>query len=293
MSLWSFPYADTINEPLVDAWWIPGFTAQAPGYIYASNPLLANGPGFPPGLDFVTINGSYYDTSGNPLSGYLTFWPSSPLTFLVDGHYTYMPQRYAGLNFSLLGVNQMGDGKIYLQYGRLLVSVLATDNANMTPSQFTYHVRENYEGGMQYDITAPSADDDEAQDIRTLIIPGTIRPINDDDEDNNYQVTSIPVTSTQYIYTDNIYQYMPGAISGNLTQYTVSIAFTTGTAIPADDDWQTAEWASTTSGNIVQFLVGPSGYTLPVGYYRVWVQVDASPQQAVFPVGFLNIYQDV
>src|SRR5579862_6284930 len=170
MSLWSFPYADTINEPLVDAWWIPGFTSQAPGYIYAANPLLANGPGFPAGLDYVVINGSYYDTSGNPLSGYLTFWPSAPLIFNVNGAYTYMPQRYAGLNFSLIGVNQMGDGKIYLQYGRLYVSVLATNNTNMTPASFTYHVREHFEGGNQYDIVAPVSDDTEIQDIRSLII---------------------------------------------------------------------------------------------------------------------------
>ncbi len=75
MSTWSFPYADTINEPLVDAWWVPGFTSQAPGYIYAFNPLLANGPGFPAGLSYVQVSGNYFDASGNPLSGYLTFWP--------------------------------------------------------------------------------------------------------------------------------------------------------------------------------------------------------------------------
>jgi hypothetical protein len=292
MSLWSFPYADTINEPLVDAWWIPGFTAQAPGYIYATNPLLASGPGFPAGLDYVTINGSYYDTSGNPLSGYLTFWPSSALIFDIDGAYTYMPQRYAGLNFSLLGVNQMGDGKIYLQYGRLLVSVLATNNANMTPSSFTYHVRENFIGGNQYDINAPTSDDTEIQDIRSLIIPGTIRPITDDENDMYSQVTSIPVTSTQYIST-NVVDYLPTGMPQNLTQYDVYFAFETTNDVPSEDDWQVASWAETQSGNVAQFLIGPNGYTLSVGYYRVWIQVDASPQQAVFPVGFLNIYQAV
>jgi hypothetical protein len=290
MSLWSFPFADTVNEPLVDAWWIPGFTSQAPGYIYATNPLLANGPGFPAGLNYVSINGSYYDTSGNPLSGYLTFWPSSPLTFDIDGHTTFMPQRYAGLNFSLIGVNQMGDGKIYLQYGRLYVSVLATDNANMTPTSFTYHVRENFEGGNQYDITAPSADDTAIQDIRSLIIPGTIRPIIDDDDDNMNSVTSIPVTSTQYIST-NVVDYLPSGMYQNLTQYNVYFAFKTDNSIPVSEDWQQASWANVTYGNIAQFLIGPSGYALSVGYYRVWIRVDATPQQAVFPVGFLNIYQ--
>jgi hypothetical protein len=291
MALWSFPYADTINEPLVDAWWIPGFTAQAPGYIYASNPLLANGPGFPPGLDYVTINGSYYDTSGNPLSGYLTFWPSSPLVFNIDGVYTFMPQRYAGLNFSLIGVNQMGDGKIYLQYGRLYVSILATNNANMSPSSFTYHVVENFEGGNQYDILVPTSDDAEIQDIRSLIIPGSIRP-NTDEDDCDYNITNISVASTQYIYSDDVYQYIPGTGYTNITQYNVYLAFMPNNNTPSSDDWQQASWAQTTSNNIIQFLIGPNGYVLTAGYYRVWAMIDASPQQAVFPIGFLNIYQD-
>jgi hypothetical protein len=202
-----------------------------------------------------------------------------------------MPQRYAGLNFSLIGVNQMGDGKIYLQYGRLYVSVLATNNVNMMPSSFTYHVMEHFEGGNQYDITAPLADDTSIQDIRSLIIPGTIRPITDEDETMYNNAFNIPVTSTQYYYSPNIRDYMPGSTSTNLTQYDVSIAFTTGTNLPTDDDWQSAEWAPSITSNIVQFLVGPSGYTLVAGYYRVWVQVNATPQQAVLPVGFLNIYQ--
>lgn len=292
MSLWSFPYADTINEPLVDAWWIPGFTSQAPGYIYAANPLLANGAGFPAGLNYVTVSGNYYDTNGNPLSGYLTFYPSSPLTFDVDGVYTYMPQRYAGVNFSLVGINQMGDGKIYLQYGRLMVALLATDNANMTPSTFTYHVVENYQDGLQYDILVPSSDDNAIQDIKSLIIPGTIRPVNDDDDEMTTDVTSIPVTSTQYIST-NVYDYLPSGSSQNLTQYDVYFAFTMTNAVPTDDDWQVASWASTQSGNVAQFLVGPNAYDLSVGYYRVWVRVDATPQQAVVPVGFINVYQAV
>lgn len=292
MSLFTFPYADTINEPLVDAWWIPGFTSQAPSYIYASNPLLANGPGFPSGLDFVAINGSYFDTSGNPLSGYLTFWPSSPLTFDINGHFTYMPQRYAGLNFSLIGVNQMGDGKIYLQYGRLYVSVLATNNINMAPSAFTYHVRENFVGGNQYDITAPIADDTQIQDIRSLIIPGTIRPITDEDDDFTECWTSIPVTATQYL-TTNVTNYSTSGVPQNLTSYPVSFAFETGNDVPGNSDWQPASWAPTTSSNIAQILIGSGagGYPLAVGVYRVWVQVITNTQTAVIPVGFLNIYQ--
>lgn len=290
MSLWSFPFADTINEPLVDAWWIPGFTSQAPSYIYAANPMLATGPGFPPGLKYVTINGSYYDTIGDPLSGYLTFWPSSPLLFNIDGAYTTMPQRYAGVNFSLIGVNQMGDGKIYLQYGRLCVSVLATDNANMTPSSFTYHVRENFVGGNQYDIIAPMADDTAAQDIQSLIIPGTIRPVTDDDDClNNW--TSIPVTATQYL-TSDVTNYSTSGIPQNLTTFPVSFAFELTNNIPQNADWISGSWASTTSGNIAQILIGPTGgHVLPIGVYRVWIQVITDTQTAVIPAGFLNIYQ--
>jgi hypothetical protein len=290
MAIWSFPYADTIGEPLVDAFWTPGFTSQNRDYIYATNPFLVNGPGFPPDLNFVTINGNYYDTSGNPLSGYLTFWPSSPLTFLVDGHYTYMPQRYAGLNYSLLGVNQMGDGKIYLQYGRLLVSVLATDNANMTPVSFTYHVKENYEDGLQYDITAPSADDDTAQDIRSLIIPGSERPVDDDEySDNIHDRLNVPVTSSQYMITQITPQMLGGTVA-NPTAYTVNFAFIAGSSLPQDSDWVAGQWAPSAQYYLAQILVGPNGYQLAQGSYRVWVEIIATPQVPVFPVGFINIY---
>lgn len=203
-----------------------------------------------------------------------------------------MPQRYAGLNFSLIGVNQMGDGKIYLQYGRLYVSVLATNNINMTPASFTYHVRENFVGGNQYDITAPIADDTQIQDIRSLIIPGTIRPITDEDDDFTECWTSIPVTATQYL-TTNVTNYSTSGVPQNLTSYPVSFAFETGNDVPGNSDWQPASWAPTTSSNIAQILIGSGagGYPLAVGVYRVWVQVITNTQTAVIPVGFLNIYQ--
>src|SRR6266478_2972747 len=109
---------DYIGQPLLDAWWTRGWTAQNDAYIQVPQAGV-QALGFPSGLTYVTVTGSYFDTSADPLSGYLTFMPSSALTFSTSSQITYMPRRFAGMNQSLLGVNQMGDGKIYLQYGRL------------------------------------------------------------------------------------------------------------------------------------------------------------------------------
>lgn len=284
--LWGVDYQ---NQPLYDPYWTPGWTSQNDSYVQVPN-LGFNAPGFPVDLNYVLITGSYFDTSGNPLSGYLTFFPSSPLTFTIDGNTTYIPQRYAGLNFSLIGINQMGDGKIYLQYGRLLVSVMATDNANMTPTSFTYHVKEHYPDGLQYDITAPSADDGSSVDLHSLIIPGSIRPVDDDEySENNVPRLNIPVTSTQYVVTLVKPQMLGGTVF-NPGIYPVNFAFIAGSSLPQDSDWISGEWAQATTNYLAQILVGPDGHTLSQGTYRVWVQIVTDTQIPVFPVGYLNIY---
>jgi hypothetical protein len=287
VALWSFPYADTIGEPLVSSWWIPGFTSQNPDYIYAA-PNLVAAQGFPSGVTYVTVTGSYFDTMADPTSGYFTFWPSSALTFDVSGQVTYMPQRYSGVNQTLLGASQMGSGKIYLWYGHLIVNLLATDNANMLPVSFTYHVKENFFEGRQYDITVPSVSSIPV-DINSLIIPGSIRPVNETLYDSGDERLNISQASSQYIVTE-ISPFMLGSPSLNPTSYPVSFAFISGPAAPQPSDWVTASWSSDVSPYLAQLLIGPNGHVLAPGSYQVWVQVAVSPQNLVIPVSWVNIY---
>jgi hypothetical protein len=198
-----------------------------------------------------------------------------------------MPQRYAGLNFSLIGVNQMGDGKIYLQYGRLNVRLLATDNANMTPSSFTYHVRENYQSGLQYDITAPVSDDTEVHDIKSLIIPGTVQSLQDSDDSNICDILNIPSVSTQYVVS-NLSQLFPNTTI--TTETPVAFAFVLGSALPLTEDWVDGTVTVSSSQFLGQVLVGPEGLVLAVGYYRLWIRLTDSPQIIVKPAGFTSIY---
>lgn len=163
------PGIDTFNQPVRDAWWTPGWTSQNQSYIPVSPGNFAL-PGFPPGLTYVNVIGNFFDLDGNPLSGYFTFWPSSAVSVTVTGGTTYIPQRYSGQNYSFIGMNQFGSGKIYLWNGQLNVNLLATDNANMTPASFTYLVKENFAGGSEYRINVPSALSTSQVDIHSLIV---------------------------------------------------------------------------------------------------------------------------
>lgn len=286
--LWTWGI-DYQNQPLIDAYWTPGWTSQNDKYVQVpANQFSASG--FPSGLIYVNVIGNYFDSSADPLSGYLTFWPSSDLTFNVNGNITYIPQRYAGTNQTSLGVNQMGTGNIYLWKGQLSVSLLSTDNINMNPSSFTYHVTENYFEGLQYDIVAPSVNSSVPVDIHNLIIPGTVRPVNEEFE----QVTEacflrIPVVSTQYVVVD--ISDMVSGFSFNPTQYQVNFAFISGANEPQLSDWKSGQWATKSSPFLAQILEGPSSsVTLSQGLYKVWVQVIAPPQTSVMQAGTLEIY---
>lgn len=165
------PGIDVFNQPLRDAWWTPGWTAQNQSYLPVP-PNQFQAQGFPPGLVYVTVVGNYFDTNGNPMSGYLTFWPSTDVSVTVSGGTTRFPQRLAGQNNSFQGTNQFGTGRIYLWNGQLQVTLMATDNANMTPSSFTYHVTEHFFGGLEYDISVPSiySSTTGGVDINTLVV---------------------------------------------------------------------------------------------------------------------------
>jgi hypothetical protein len=287
-NLWTWG-VDYQHQPLLDAWWTPGWSAQNKDYVQVPVGTLTE-PGFPSGLTYVTVTGNYFDTSGNPLSGYMTFWPSSALTFIVNGGTTYMPQRFSGTNQTLLGLNQMGDGKIYLWYGQLQVALLATDNANMSPVSFTYHVVEHYYKGRQYDIAVPSADSSVFTDINSLIIPGSICQASEEiPERDNQDRISIPVSSSQYLAAD--ITTITAGMGWNPTSYPVNFAFISGPTQPASNQWITGQWANDQVPYVAQIMMGPNGYALSAGTYQIWVQViGPGGQQPVMPVGWLMIY---
>lgn len=293
-SLWTWGI-DYQKQPLLDAWWTPGWTSQNRNTASVQvPPSVFTATGFPTGLTYVSVTGNFFDTMADPISGFFTFWPSDALTFTSGTATTYMPQRYAGLNQSLLGINQMGDGRIYLQYGQLSVSLLATDNASMTPATFSYHVRENFSGGSQYDITVPSADATAPVDIHGLIVPGSIRELNDNDfHDDDDDRIEISVVSTQYLVA-NVTDILPAGITQPvLSNYGVNFAFIPGNGIPTvSTTWYPGGWATTSSPFYAQVLIGsgPGGHPLSIGSYRVWVQLQASPQVPVFSAGYLDIY---
>ena len=292
-NLWTWGI-DYKGQPLIDAWWTPGWTSQnirTSSVQVPSNSFAP--PGFPQNLTYVTVLGSYFDTVSNPMSGYLTFWPSSALTFNESGAITYMPQRFSGVNQTPIGINQMGQEKIYLYYGQLSVSLLATDNANMTPASFTYHVKENFKGGNQYDIVAPSADSSAGISIFDLILPGTIRPVTEDfrfDQTQDDETILIAVTSSQYLAAD--ITTIATGLGFTPTAFPVSFAFMNGANQPGNSDWVPGSWANTTNQPpfVATVLLGPNGHALSQGRYKVWVKVDATPQVPVTPAGFVEIY---
>lgn len=163
------PGIDVFNQPLRDAWWTPGWTSQNQSYIPVP-PNVFLEQGFPPGLTYVTVTGNYFDMDGNPLSGFFTFWPNAAITVNYTGGTAVFPQRFVGFNNSFQGINQFGSGKVYLWNGQLSVNLLATDNPNMTPSTFTYHVKQHFLGGDEFDIQVPIANAGTLTDINSLII---------------------------------------------------------------------------------------------------------------------------
>jgi hypothetical protein len=80
----------------------------------------------------------------------------------------------------------------------------------------------------------------------------------------------------------------------NPTGDVIAMAFTTGDALPGDDEWVDASWASTSPRSdgryIAQCLVGPGGTTtLAAGSYSIWLKIIDSPEIPCDPVGLLTI----
>jgi hypothetical protein len=128
-------------------------------------------------------------------------------------------------------------------------------------------------------------------DIHSLIIPGTVRPNDEEDCGNTPNQVNISSVSTQYVLV-NVSETLPPNISvTNPSIYTIKFAFLSGQGVPdTSTTWITGSWATSTSPYIAQILVGPNGTPLTIGTYRLWVRIDASPQQPVFSAGYINIY---
>lgn len=282
-----YPEQSTATEPLLNPWYTPGWTAQAPDYTVAPQSIFSV-PGFPASAVFVNITANYSDNDANPIGGYLTFWPSCDITFTYNSVTTTVLQRYAGTNLWDNPGQSWGEGKMYLRNGNLLVSLLATDNvaAGMVPASFSYHVVEHMVGGKEYDIAVPSASSSPA-DIHSLIIPGTTYLGEELQEDS--VTINFAAISTQYVSVNITAE--AGGMSMNPTSDAVNFAFISGPTEPMSGDWNAGIWANDDAPYVAQILIGPSGgLVLDAGSYIIWVQVISDPQVAAFPVGKLTIY---
>lgn len=181
MSYPPFAGVDTYGQPLVDAWWTRGWTAQNKDYLVAPAP----GEGMPgsPSATYVNIVHGYYDGDNSPLSGFLTFMPTSSAN-LTQGSSTWrIPARLSGTTtFSPYaggwGWHQDSSGEIYLFQGGLYVSLLATDTEGLVTDSgdpLTYMVIEHFEGGQKFQISVPS-DSADPVELYSLMITGTLAP---------------------------------------------------------------------------------------------------------------------
>jgi hypothetical protein len=275
-----FSGTDYINQPLIDAWWTPGWTAQNDSYIPVP-PNTFTELGYPPGVTVTNVTGSFFDVDGNPISGYFTFFPSSDLTFTVDDQVTYMPARMSGVSYGVIGFNNLGDGRNYLDRGRLSVYLVSTDNPNMYPASFFYHVKEHSWRGREYDISVPfDTFANGPVDIHSLIMP----PV---DKFNSTYISSL---STEPVSVD--VSMMAGGLSSDPTSSAVQFAFVNTVNQPASDQWVNGTWAAGGPPYVAQILQGPSGGTvnLPPGRYAVWIKIITSSQVPVRNTGTLVIY---
>ncbi len=184
MSMPAYNGATNADDTLVTPWNISGWTAQ--GISLDSIPVT-NFPetaGVPTNLVYAQVQARYLDFDNNPLSGFLTFLTSEDFT-VTSGGVTYrMAQRYAGQDnaYYASGQNNWGSGKIYIRKGLMSVTLMCTQNSAIVTDSglpLSYHVVEHFMGGQQYDIVISDSVVSPA-DLRSLIVPGSIAPFDDD-----------------------------------------------------------------------------------------------------------------
>lgn len=182
---------DDSDLPLLPWWYIPGITAQNVATSSLPAPVTNTFTELPSNLTYVTVTGNYSDGGGNWLGGYLTFEQSNDLLLLDGGQYYRIPARLTGAIplANTLGFNWNGSGRVYLQFGQLVVNLLATDTAGITiqepypntqvpgyvaPVSWVYHVKEYFQNGYEYDIAPVIAQaSSTGVDINSLVIAST------------------------------------------------------------------------------------------------------------------------
>lgn len=196
---------DYSDDPILPAWYVPGWTVQnmetnqfsipAPTNILDSFGSLPSSD-----LTYVIVSGTIADGNNSQIGGYYTFEQSNDLLLTDTAGKNYrVPARLVG-NIPIgntLAWNAEGSGRVYIQFGQLNVVLLANDQPNLanvqilepnyktsqdnyvTPATWVYHVREYFMGGMRYDISVPSVLAPGPVDIYDLIIPDTFEPNHD------------------------------------------------------------------------------------------------------------------
>lgn len=174
------------SDTLVQPWFIPGWDAQ--NIQQDTKVAIINGqivgPGFPPNAVFYNVVGNYFDSNGSGLSGFITMKMSDGITMTVSGNTYRLPSRYVGaMDLSIpFAYNNWGSQRLFIRYGRLNISLMATDQASIggtiicdNGGTLFYWVTEHWLGGRVFQITLPSTATSPV-DINSLIVPGTIVP---------------------------------------------------------------------------------------------------------------------
>lgn len=301
-------------QHITPPWYTPGFAYQGmhpetflPVPLNSSN-LAAP---FPSDQALVKVTQYYFDADRNPLSGFLTFWPSTGFTITENAVSWYIPQRLCGTETwpgldagtAPWSWSTASTGKNYIWLGLMTAVLYATDNPGITTDDggaLTYHAAEHFPGGRQYDIQVPQAF---TGDLTSCIIPETVKPHRYDPLYPMGAVTErpggrrrrqwrrwMPVTDTDYLTFDPRALGITG-LSVNPTTDAVYVAFLPAGTLPQPSDWLTAQWVSGQQPYQIEFLVGPANgaHALPAGQYQVWLMIVDNPTIPALPIGWLYI----
>lgn len=103
--------------------------------------------------NLVPVTGRFMEIDADPTGGFITFTPS--------------PARM--IDAKALATIVKSDYTVYLDaQGRFKAKLPATDDPDVTPIEFTYHVVEHFPGGIEYDIEVPLIYADMGVDISAL-----------------------------------------------------------------------------------------------------------------------------
>lgn len=300
-------------EHITPPWYTPGWVIQGMNP-ETFTPLPPSSAGlsaaFPADQVMVQVRQYYFDADRNPLSGFLTFWPSSGFTIEENGTSWYIPQRLCGTEtWPGLDTGQSPwawsmdtTGKIYIWLGLLQVILYATDNPSIVTDDggmLSYHVAEHFPGGREYEIQVPQ---DLPGDLTSCIIPETIRPFKYDPlypmgvMERRLKARRrrwrkwLSVLDTEYLTFDVRSLGITG-LSVSPASDAVYIAFKQAGVLPQPSDWQQAQWVSAQQPYRIEFLIGPANgaYALAAGQYQVWLMIVDNPTIPVLPAGWLYI----